>query len=61
VEFDPTNGIIGTRDLIRVGVAREPGQAIPISGTFTGAAADYLGMDVEVSVDRVRSVQDSMG
>ena len=61
VEFDPTNGIIGTRDLIRVGVAREPGQAIPISGTFTGVAGDYLGMDVEVSVDRVRSVQDSMG
>ncbi|MDB5622909.1 MAG: transglutaminase [Devosia sp.] len=61
VEFDPTNGIIGTRDLIRVGVAREPGQAIPISGTYTGAKADYLGMDVEVKVGRVVSLQDSMG
>ena len=61
VEFDPTNGIIGTRDLIRVGVAREPRQAMPISGTFTGKSADYLGMDVEVAVERVVSPQDSMG
>ena len=61
VEFDPTNGIIGTRDLIRVGVAREPRQAIPIAGTFIGAKADYRGMDVEVKVEKVVSPQDSMG
>ncbi len=61
VEFDPTNGIIGTRDLIRVGVAREPRQAIPIAGTFIGNKDDYLGMDVEVVVERVVSLQDSMG
>jgi transglutaminase-like putative cysteine protease len=61
VEFDPTNGIIGTRDLIRVGVSREPRQAIPISGTFIGKKDDYLGMDVEVVVERVVSPQDSMG
>lgn len=61
VEFDPTNGIIGTRDLIRVGVSREPRQAIPISGTFIGKKEDYLGMDVSVAVDRVVSPQDSMG
>jgi len=61
VEFDPTNGIIGTRDLIRVGVAREPRQAIPISGTFIGKKDDYLGMEVEVVVERVVSPQDSMG
>ena len=61
VEFDPTNGIIGTRDLIRVGVAREPRQAIPISGTFVGKKEDYLGMSVEVVVERVVSPQDSMG
>jgi transglutaminase-like putative cysteine protease len=29
VEFDPTNGIIGNRDLIRVGVTRDPRQALP--------------------------------
>lgn len=61
VEFDPTNGIIGTRDLIRVGVAREPRQAIPIAGTFIGKKEDYLGMDVEVVVERVVSLQDGMG
>lgn len=61
VEFDPTNGIIGTRDLIRVGVGREPRQAIPISGTFIGRKEDYLGMEVEVVVERVVSLQDGMG
>jgi transglutaminase-like putative cysteine protease len=50
VEFDPTNGIVGNRDLIRVAVAREPGQAVPISGTWTGFPADNLGMNVEVHV-----------
>lgn len=61
VEFDPTNGIIGTRDLIRVGVAREPRQAMPIQGTFVGKKDDYLGMSVEVVVERVVSLQDGMG
>jgi len=50
VEFDPTNGIVGNRDLIRVGVARMPDQAIPLSGTYWGDAEDELGMDVTVNV-----------
>jgi transglutaminase-like putative cysteine protease len=50
VEFDPTNGIVGNRDLIRVAVARDPSQAIPLYGTFHGERADELGMTVEVSV-----------
>ena len=50
VEFDPTNGIVGNRDLIRVAVARDPGQAVPLQGTWTGAPGDYLGMSVDVSV-----------
>lgn len=50
VEFDPTNGIVGSDDLIRVAVAREPGQACPLSGSFDGDADDCLGMDVEVDV-----------
>jgi transglutaminase-like putative cysteine protease len=50
VEFDPTNGILGNRDLIRVAVARDPGQALPLHGTWTGFPADSLGMTVEVSV-----------
>jgi transglutaminase-like putative cysteine protease len=50
VEFDPTNGIVGNRDLIRVAVVREPAQAVPLSGSWTGFPADSLGMTVEVTV-----------
>ena len=49
-EFDPTNGIVGNHDLIRVAVARDPRQAVPISGTWTGFPSDHLGMTVEVEV-----------
>jgi transglutaminase-like putative cysteine protease len=49
-EFDPTNGIVGNRDLIRVAVVRDPSQAIPISGTWSGVASDFLGMTVDVTV-----------
>ena len=55
-EFDPTNGIVGNRDLIRVAVARDPRQATPLSGTWDGGADDYVDMDVKVDV-RVRSEQ----
>jgi transglutaminase-like putative cysteine protease len=50
VEFDPTNGIVGNRDLIRVGVARTPEQAIPVLGKYWGDADDELGMEVSVNV-----------
>jgi transglutaminase-like putative cysteine protease len=50
VEFDPTNGIVGNRDLIRVAVTRNPEQAIPLSGVYYGDRDDELGMDVEVNV-----------
>ena len=50
VEFDPTNGIVGNRDLVRVGVARTPWQAIPLSGSYWGDPEDELGMEVSVQV-----------
>jgi transglutaminase-like putative cysteine protease len=50
VEFDPTNGIVGNRDLIRVAVTRTPSQAIPLSGTYCGDPKDALGMEVSVNV-----------
>jgi transglutaminase-like putative cysteine protease len=50
VDFDPSNGIVGNRDLVRVAVVRDPRQAIPLHGTWTGFPSDYLGMNVEVSV-----------
>jgi transglutaminase-like putative cysteine protease len=50
IDFDPSNGIIGNRDLIRVAVVRDPHQAIPLHGTWTGFPTDYLGMKVDVVV-----------
>lgn len=50
IEFDPTNGIIGSRDLVRVAVARDPRQAIPLHGAYVGAADDFLGMEVDIRV-----------
>src|SRR5262245_52379421 len=50
VEFDPTNGIIGSERLIRVAVARDPEQAMPIKGTFTGASNVKIGTVVDVQV-----------
>jgi hypothetical protein len=50
MEFDPTNGIVGNRDLIRVAVVRDPSQAIPVSGTWTGSPGDYQGMEVDIRV-----------
>lgn len=54
VPFDPTNNLLGGNTLIRVGVARDPHQAAPISGTWYGAADAYVGMDVRVLVTRQR-------
>jgi transglutaminase-like putative cysteine protease len=50
LELDPTNGVVGNRDLIRVAVVRDARNAVPLSGTWTGFPSDYLGMDVTVSV-----------
>ena len=49
-EFDPTNGIVGNEDLVRVAVVRDPGQAVPLCGTWDGAVEDYVGMEVEVDL-----------
>ena len=50
IEFDPTNGIVGNRGLIRVAVARDIYQAVPVSGTWTGAPGSFIDMDVSVGV-----------
>jgi transglutaminase-like putative cysteine protease len=50
IEFDPTNGIVGTRDLIRVAVARDPRQAIPLHGTYLGGADAFVAMEVAIKV-----------
>lgn len=50
IDFDPTNGGVGAAGLITVAVVRDPHQALPLHGVFTGFASDSLGMAVEVSV-----------
>jgi transglutaminase-like putative cysteine protease len=50
IEFDPTNGIVGNRDLVRVAVARDPSQAIPLHGTYLGSADAFVGMEVSINV-----------
>ena len=50
VEFDPTNGIVGSRGLVRVAIARDPYQAVPLSGTWAGFPGSANGMDVSVEI-----------
>jgi len=50
VEFDPTNALVGGRNLIRIAVAREAAQAAPLIGSFTGATSDFLSLIVNVEV-----------
>jgi transglutaminase-like putative cysteine protease len=51
VEYDPTNGLIGGENLIRIAVTRDPSQAVPVAGSFTARPADYLGLMVDVTVN----------
>jgi transglutaminase-like putative cysteine protease len=50
IDFDPTNSIVGNRNLIRVAVGWDQRQVLPLWGTYAGAASSFLGMDVAVSV-----------
>lgn len=53
VEFDPTNRIVASRNLIRVATTRTPSQALPVSGTFVHEGEELLGLEVSVSVTDV--------
>jgi transglutaminase-like putative cysteine protease len=50
IDFDPTNSIVGNRNLIRVGVAWTPDQVLPLCGTYEGSPEAFQGMDVTVTV-----------
>jgi transglutaminase-like putative cysteine protease len=51
--YDPTNRITEGFELIRVAIARHPGQVIPLSGSWYGDTDDYLGMDVQVNIRKL--------
>jgi len=50
IDFDPASGTVGNSGLVRVAMVRDPGDAIPLHGTWTGFQSDNLGMAVRVSV-----------
>ena len=56
--YDPTNRINAGYDLIPVAIARHPGQAVPLEGSWFGDAADYRGMAVKVAVHKIGEVAD---
>src|SRR3981189_2576457 len=59
IEFDPTNGIVGPRHLIRVAVARGPRQAIPLHGTYLGSADAFVSMNVSINVVSAEAVAET--
>lgn len=50
VEYDPTNGLVGGANLIKVAVARDPSQAIPLQGSYIGPSDAFKEMQVDVEV-----------
>ena len=52
VAFDPTNNLMGSGPLLRVGVARDPALASPVNGVWYGDPDAYAGMEVAVKVTR---------
>jgi len=59
--YDPTNRITEGYDLIRVAIARHPGQVIPLSGSWFGEVNDYKQMDVKVSIRKLATLPDFDG
>ena len=58
LDYDPTNSISAGFDLIPVAIARHPGQAIPLAGSWFGDANDYLGMSIDVAVRKIGEFRD---
>jgi transglutaminase-like putative cysteine protease len=55
IDFDPTNSIIGNRNLIRVAVAWDHKHVLPLWGTFMGKHSSFIAMEVTVSVTEEES------
>jgi transglutaminase-like putative cysteine protease len=53
IGFDPTHRQMGSHNLIPVAVARDLSQAMPVSGTFTGANNDPVRLSVDVRVSEI--------
>jgi hypothetical protein len=55
---NPTNRIKAGFDLIPAAIARHPGQAVPLAGSWFGSAGDYHDMSVGVAVRKLGDVSD---
>ncbi len=51
--FDPTCGILAANHHVRVAVAREPRQATPIRGAYSGPGSAFIGMEVTIDAKAV--------
>lgn len=60
LHYDPTNRLSGGMDLIPVAIARHPGQAIPLLGSWFGNAGDYRGMSVKVTIRRLGTLTEDV-
>ena len=56
-DFDPTNGLVGNQDLVRVAEVIDPRAALPLYGSWSGLKTDFVGMDVEVDVSVAPAMQ----
>ena len=59
VDFDPTSGRFGPEGLVRIAVADDPADTLPIQGVYLGEAADFLHMQVDVAVESEAAVSNS--
>jgi transglutaminase-like putative cysteine protease len=51
VDFDPSAGTVGNKNLVRVAAVAHPDEAIPLQGTWYGDLSDHLAMTVAVKVN----------
>jgi transglutaminase-like putative cysteine protease len=58
LNYDPTNSISAGFDLIPVAIARHPGQAVPLAGSWFGDPGDYRGMSIDVAVRKTGEFHD---
>jgi len=51
--YDPTNNKLVGSEHVSVGVARHPGKASPITGTWEGPSNAFLSLEVDVTVNAI--------
>jgi transglutaminase-like putative cysteine protease len=61
VDCDPSSGMVGNENLVRVAVAPRPRAAIPLQGTWIGTASDHLAMNVAVKVRAAAEAAEGSG